>query len=139
MISERENPGSGQGPDPAEAPHTEPSGDLRVTALRLQGFLRSLPQEMGSDLLGDAAFMMLLDLLIAEFEKRRLPIKSVCIGSGVPQSTALRYIDRLEADGLVKRHANPCDRRSAHIALTPQTSTKLRSILSTLASNIRYS
>lgn len=119
--------------DPAQPTETPAvpvdTSDMLEAAVRLQAFLRALPGQFRSDVFGDAALMILLDLFVAEHERRRLPIKSVCIGSGVPQSTALRYIERLEGAGLIKRHANPADRRSAHIALTAEAGVKLHAIL----------
>ena len=114
---------------PPADPAAEPAPDMLGAARRLQSFLRALPRQFRSDVFGDAALMILLDLFVAEQERRRLPIKSVCIGSGVPQSTALRYIERLEDAGLIKRHANPADRRSAHIALTAGAEVTLHTIL----------
>jgi DNA-binding MarR family transcriptional regulator len=39
---------------------------------------------------------------------------------GIDNSTLTGLIDRLEKSGLVKRNANPGDRRSSHIYVTPQ-------------------
>jgi hypothetical protein len=131
MMSD--NPIPGQGPVGEAAKIDPPAAiDMHAAALRLQSFLRALPGRMHSDAFGDAALMILLDLFVAEQERRRLPIKSVCIGSGVPQSTALRYIERLEAAALIRRHANPADRRSAHIALTDAAIVNLRAVLMSL-------
>jgi predicted transcriptional regulator len=126
----------GETPQPIEAPaDSVETADMLGAAVRLQSFMRAVPGKFRSDVFGDAALMILLDLFVAEHERRRLPIKSVCIGSGVPQSTALRYIERLESAGLIKRHANPADRRSAHIALTEEAGIKLHAILGTLFSS----
>jgi DNA-binding MarR family transcriptional regulator len=61
---------------------------------------------------------ILLDLFIADCERRRMTVKSVCIGADVPATTALRHLRWLEEQGLVERLNNPRDARSIHVRLT---------------------
>lgn len=46
----------------------------------------------GNDLFADPVWDMLLDLAVARVEHRRVSVTSLCIASGVPTTTALRWI-----------------------------------------------
>ncbi len=70
------------------------------------------------DLFADPAWDMLLDLTAARAEHLRVSVTSLCIASGVPTTTALRWIKLLEQAGLVKRIEDDTDRRRAFVTLT---------------------
>ena len=71
-----------------------------------------------ADLFGEPAWDILLDLFIAEGEAKPLSITAACIGSGVPSSTALRWLVLLEQRELVERRADPRDARRVFLRLT---------------------
>src|SRR5579863_9806562 len=56
------------------------------------------------DLFADPAWDMLLDLTAARVEHSRVSVTSLCIASGVPPTTALRWIGQLTDAGLLQRH-----------------------------------
>jgi hypothetical protein len=62
-----------------------------------------------TELLGEPAWDILLQLFIAACEGRRLSIAAACSGAGVPQSTALRWIAILESRDVVVREDDPRD------------------------------
>ncbi|MBV1689424.1 winged helix DNA-binding protein [Novosphingobium sp. G106] len=70
------------------------------------------------DLFADPAWDMLLDLAAARAEHKRVSVTSLCIASGVPPTTALRWIGQLTDAGLLQRVEDDTDRRRAFIALT---------------------
>jgi hypothetical protein len=70
------------------------------------------------DLFADPAWDMLLDLTAARVEHTRVSVTSLCIASGVPPTTALRWIGQLTDAGLLQRVEDETDRRRAFIALT---------------------
>ncbi|BBC72254.1 conserved hypothetical protein [Altererythrobacter sp. B11] len=70
------------------------------------------------DLFADPAWDMLLDLTAARAEHVRVSVTSLCIASGVPPTTALRWIGQMTAGGLLQRVEDETDRRRAFIALT---------------------
>lgn len=72
----------------------------------------------GVDLFADPAWDMLLDLSAARVEHRRVSVTSLCIASGVPNTTALRWMKLLERAGLIERIEDDTDRRRAFVALT---------------------
>lgn len=70
------------------------------------------------DLFADPAWDMLLDLTAARAEHARVSVTSLCIASGVPPTTALRWIGQMIDAGLLTRVEDVADRRRAFIALT---------------------
>jgi hypothetical protein len=70
------------------------------------------------DLFADPAWDMLLDLTAARAEHSRVSVTSLCIASGVPPTTALRWIGQMTEAGLFERVEDDTDRRRAFIALT---------------------
>jgi len=69
-------------------------------------------------LFADPAWDMLLDLTAAHAEHRRVSVTSLCIASGVPATTALRWIRQLVETGVFERIADTTDRRRTFIALS---------------------
>jgi hypothetical protein len=72
----------------------------------------------GGDLFADPAWDMLLDLTAARAEHTRVSVTSLCIASGVPPTTALRWIGQMIEAGLLARIEDEADRRRAFITLT---------------------
>lgn len=70
------------------------------------------------ELFADPAWDILLDLTAARAEHARVSVTSLCIASGVPPTTALRWIGQMTDAGLLRRVEDPSDRRRAFIALT---------------------
>jgi FixJ family two-component response regulator len=70
------------------------------------------------ELFADPAWDMLLDLTAARAEGRDVCVSSLCIASGVPATTALRWIGQMTDAGLFERLPDPADRRRAIIRLS---------------------
>lgn len=70
------------------------------------------------DLFADPAWDMLLDLTAARAEHERVSVTSLCIASGVPPTTALRWISQMTEMGIFERLEDEQDRRRAFIALS---------------------
>jgi DNA-binding MarR family transcriptional regulator len=70
----------------------------------------------------DPAWDMLLDLTAARAEHKRVSVTSLCIASGVPSTTALRWIALLTQAGLLERVEDDTDRRRAFVQLTDRAS-----------------
>ncbi len=79
-----------------------------------------------AELFGEPAWDILLDLLRAEVAERRVSVSSVCLASGVPQTTALRYLKQMTARGMIVRCADPRDHRRVFVELAPEVSISLR-------------
>jgi len=71
-----------------------------------------------AELFADPAWDILLDLTAARAEGRRVSVTSLCIASGVPPTTALRWIAQMTRQGLLRREEDLVDRRRAFIALS---------------------
>ena len=71
-----------------------------------------------AELFADPAWDMLLDLTAARAENVRVSVTSLCIASGVPPTTALRWIGQMTEAGLFERIHDECDRRRAFITLS---------------------
>lgn len=71
-----------------------------------------------STLFADPAWDILLDLTAARAEHRRVSVTSLCIASGVPPTTALRWIMQMVREGLLERSDDDTDKRRAFISLS---------------------
>ncbi len=98
-------------------------------AKRLRSVLRHRHQRnrvLGAALFADPAWDMLLDLAVNEADGRRVSVTSLCLASGVPPTTALRWLSMLVDAGLAERQSDPSDRRRAFISLTDASRQGLR-------------
>jgi len=86
------------------------------------------------DLFGDPAWDMLLDLTAARAEHSRVSVTSLCIASGVPPTTALRWIAQMTEAGLFQRVEDETDRRRAFIALTDRAADAMARYFAELGS-----
>lgn len=82
-----------------------------------------------ADLFAEPAWDMLLDLFIQRSNGQRVSVTSLCFASGVPPTTALRWISGLIESDLVVRVESEQDRRKAFIVLTDRGYRQMRSIL----------
>ncbi|MFC0588188.1 winged helix DNA-binding protein [Novosphingobium aquiterrae] len=87
------------------------------------------------DLFGDPAWDMLLDLTAARAEHTRVSVTSLCIASGVPPTTALRWIGQLTDAGLFQRVEDDSDRRRAFITLTDKAADCMARYFAELGTN----
>jgi DNA-binding MarR family transcriptional regulator len=88
-----------------------------------------------ADLFGDPAWDILLDLTAARAEHARVSITSLCIASGVPPTTALRWIGMMTEGGLLQRVEDDTDRRRAFIALTDKAANAMARYFSELGAD----
>ncbi len=70
-------------------------------------------------LFGEPAWDILLDVYIAQKSRREIQVSSVCIEAGVPSTTILRWLTRLELEGLIYRASDTVDGRRRYVRLTP--------------------
>jgi hypothetical protein len=85
------------------------------------------------DLFADPAWDMLLDLTAARAEHSRVSVTSLCIASGVPPTTALRWIGQMIDGGLLMRVDDETDRRRAFITLTDKAADAMARYFAELA------
>ena len=87
------------------------------------------------DLFADPAWDMLLDLTAARAEHVRVSVTSLCIASGVPPTTALRWIGQMTDAGLLQRVDDETDRRRAFITLTDKAADAMARYFAELGSS----
>ncbi len=102
-----------------EARATEP---LHCTSAR---FVRSVIAARAArrkffdgDLFADPAWDILLELYALRCEQRRTSVSKLCLAAAVPSTTALRWLEKLHADGLIERDADPFDARRVWVSLS---------------------
>jgi DNA-binding MarR family transcriptional regulator len=102
-------------------PRTPPLSDDKLAAIATS-FYRSRQLRSAlfqSELLGEPAWDMLLDLFIHKVQGRRVPTTSLCLAANTPVATGLRWIAALEREKLVHRSTSAADGRSKLIEMTP--------------------
>ena len=65
----------------------------------------------GDGLFSEPAWDILLKLYSADLNSRAESISNVCLASGVPPSTALRWLQHLQGEGWIERSFDPDDRQ----------------------------
>jgi DNA-binding MarR family transcriptional regulator len=83
---------------------------------------RSLPEQ----LFAEPAWDMLLDLLRCELRGCRLSLSDLCLGAGVPGTTALRWIATMVQRGLLIGGPDRHDGRRVFITLAPDANAAIR-------------
>ena len=87
---------------------------------RLRKLRMKRNEALGLHIFRDPAWDMLLDLFAAHERGQKLSVSSLCCGSGVPQTTALRTVQRLEKQGVIEREGDPHDLRRSWVRATPK-------------------
>jgi DNA-binding MarR family transcriptional regulator len=103
-------------------------------------FAKSLLQErrdrievLDENLLGDPAWDMLLDLIVADEFSTRIAVSSLCLAACVPATTALRWIGNLVERNILERCDDDEDKRRVYLKLTPKTRAALLGYLRKVA------
>lgn len=86
-----------------------------------------------AELFADPAWDMLLDLTAARAEHNRVSVTSLCIASGVPPTTALRWITQMVERGIMERVKDDADKRRAFIALSNKAADGMARYFAALA------
>lgn len=90
-----------------------------------------------TDMLGDPAWDMVLDLFAAGEDAMRVPVSSICLAAGVPPTTALRWLKVLVEKQLIVRTDDARDKRRVNVSLTPATRNAIISYLDRIANRRR--
>ncbi|KAA1055122.1 response regulator transcription factor [Azospirillum argentinense] len=106
---------------PSPIPPAAAGENRRLAVLRtLQQSRVARDKYFPKGLFEDPCWDMLLDLMANHLRGRRISVSSLCMASGVAQTTALRRITELHDRGLVRRIADEKDGRRVFIELTEQ-------------------
>lgn len=82
-----------------------------------------------SDFFGEPAWNILLDLFIVDLKGQRISVQDACLSSGVPPTTALRYVGQLEEGSFVKRVPDATDARRTFLVITTKGQSLMRRYL----------
>lgn len=77
------------------------------------------------DLFAEPAWDILLLLYGVEQSQERLSVSAVCASVDAPQTTVLRWIDKLEQAGLLVRQKHPTDGRVSWLGLSTECVSRL--------------
>lgn len=94
------------------------SAELAERARKIHASRRRRFKIFGKSMFGEPAWDMLIILYMNEAMGPRLPISRLGDMADTPPTTALRWIEYLEQQGLVRREPHPTDRRSVFVELT---------------------
>ncbi len=86
-------------------------------------------------LFSDPAWDILLDLTAARIEGTKVSVTSLCVASGAPGSTALRWIDKMVEAGLLLRVEDTVDRRRAFISLSDEAAEAMAAFFAGIGEN----
>lgn len=114
---------------------TTPAARIRQI-IRLR---RMRERHFGSDLFADPAWDILLDLMAAHLEDKRVTVTSVCAAAAVPPATALRWLKALTVKGIVLRATDPSNRRRVYLSLSDETRHAMIQLLEYLDPGVRRS
>jgi hypothetical protein len=105
----------------------------RGTSIQFLVFRQRLREAMGKTILQDAGFDVLLDIFASQSRGRRLSVSDVCMGLGIPSSTARRWVHRLQAGGFVDVCGDLADHRRDWVALPQPFFSQMAVMLQALA------
>ena len=92
-------------------------------------------KHFGAGLFADPAWDMIIDLAAAHARFKRVTVTSLCIASGVPSTTALRWIGILVEQGFFQREHDSIDKRRVYISLTDKALSKVARYFSSFPSS----
>jgi DNA-binding MarR family transcriptional regulator len=77
---------------------------------------------LSASLFADPAWDIVLELFLAELEGRKLATSELGYAANVPMTTSLRWIEKLETDGWVRRDRDAHDLRRSFVELSARGS-----------------
>ena len=93
------------------------------------GRLRSQTLDTGNGLFADECWNMCLDIYICGLKDERVTVSAIAHSSGIPMTTAMRYINVMVDQNLIEKSPNPADNRMIFVSITADCRQKLESLL----------
>jgi DNA-binding MarR family transcriptional regulator len=93
-------------------------------------------QFFNPDLFADPAWDILLELYALRCEQHRTSVSKLCIAAAVPTTTALRWIEKLQSEGLLEREADKNDGRRVWVEITDQGFDSVKAYLKRHAGSV---
>lgn len=104
----------------------EAKQQLVTKLLRLR---RQRSSVFDADLFGEPAWDMLLELYLADLRHVRHSVSGLCKLSGGPTTTAIRWLAKMEAAGLLKREGDAHDQRRLWVILTQDGYSRIDTLI----------
>lgn len=117
------------GANPADPQEQDQDDPLRARARQIYRDRRRRFVHFGVEMFGEPAWDMLLILYLEEGGQRQSQRRLAEV-SGAPKSTAMRWIDYLDREGLVRVESHPTDKRRNFVALSDKGRQRLELFLS---------
>lgn len=95
-----------------------PEDELLKIARSLAFIWNSRRSFVSDTLIADPGWLILLNLKIAELRHEKIQVSTICLDSGAPATTALRWIKFLESSSLVRTEPDMRDGRRKFVLLT---------------------
>jgi DNA-binding MarR family transcriptional regulator len=119
------------GTDDAQVVRNPPSSEEQVQLLsRVQAIIKDRGRRadhFSSELFGEPAWDILLELYAAELSQQRVPTSQITVQANIPATTVLRWLKVLDAAGYIVRKPDPSDARRVFLSLTPRGSDAMSS------------
>ncbi|WP_109357454.1 helix-turn-helix domain-containing protein [Sphingorhabdus sp. EL138] len=117
-------------PDPAVEDITAAELIHRAERLLKWSRLKADTLNLGSGLFADSCWNMCLDTYICDLKGQKITVSSIAHSSGIPMTTAMRYINVMAEEGLLEKSPNPSDNRMIFISTSETCKDKISTILS---------
>jgi DNA-binding MarR family transcriptional regulator len=111
--------------------------ELTELACQIYEARRVRARFLSMSLLGEPVWDMLLALFCFSARGRRLSVSSLCFASGVPSTTALRWVGVMEERDLIKRSKDIHDGRRTYLVLTEQGNRVMQGYLRSVHDSLR--
>lgn len=97
----------------------------RKFAERIYRSRRLRARFFSEDIFAEPAWDILLLLYSLEGSDKRISVNGVCVSAGAPQTTVLRWLDKLARLGLICRERHPKDGRVSWVRLTENAASRI--------------
>ncbi|ATW04307.1 helix-turn-helix domain-containing protein [Sphingorhabdus sp. YGSMI21] len=107
------------------------SGDLidRAEKFLQWGRLKSGTLDTGNGLFTDSCWNMCLDIYLCGLKDQQVTVSAIAHSSGIPMTTAMRYINVMVEQGLLQKSSNPADHRMVFVAVSQKCQAKIEKLL----------
>ncbi len=84
---------------------------------------------LGTGLFSDSCWDMCLDIYICDLKEEQITVSSVAHSSGIPMTTAMRYINVMSEEGLLEKTPNPSDNRMVFVSTSSSCKERISDVL----------
>ncbi|HEY9090341.1 helix-turn-helix domain-containing protein [Parasphingorhabdus sp.] len=118
-------------PEPVLANDNIDTAELirRAEKLLKWGRFKAETLDFGSGLFADSCWNMCLDTYICDLKGKKVTVSSIAHGSGIPMTTAMRYLNVMTEEGMLQKSPNPSDNRMIFLSISASCKAKISAIL----------